>query len=184
VPTQKYDRQKLEELYNSLDTSLYKYKLYKNIKSAISVKHKKYEEGDTIDYLPLTDLKGKSVDFNTLLGKKYIYIINWASGCFACAPNNEKLKMAYKKLKNKLTIIGLSDDSNKSSLLNTIKDEKLTWKNYCDFKGMLSIPSMLLNSQFTPNGTLVAPNGKIIKKDIHGIKDVDVFVKEINALIK
>jgi len=75
VPTQEYDRQKLETLFKNLDTSLYKHQLYQNIKEAMAVTHKKYEEGDTIDYLPLTNLKGKTIDFTKLLGKKYIYIV-------------------------------------------------------------------------------------------------------------
>lgn len=184
IAQEKLDQEKLKKLFNSLDTSLQKYPTYKNCIEVLALNHKKYNESDTIDYLPLTDKNGKQIDFKLLLNGKYIYIDNWASGCSGCWPNNKMLVKAFKKLKKKVEFIGVSSDTNKESWLRAIKKMKIKWKNFCDLKGTLSIPDILLNCSFTPNGMFISPTGKIIKKDMYSTGSVEQFIEEIKELMK
>jgi thiol-disulfide isomerase/thioredoxin len=85
--------------------------------------------------LKFTSLDGRDVDLAQLRGK-VVLIDFWATWCPPCKHIAPDVLDLYKKYHSQgLEVVGVSVDSDKQALLETVKTEGLPWPQYCDFKG-------------------------------------------------
>jgi peroxiredoxin len=121
-------------------------------------------EGDTIE---LYDLRGK-----------FVLLDFWASWCQPCRKKNPEIVALYKKMKSKnFEIFSISLDSKVELWKKAIKTDKLNWPNHAsDLLGWNSTIASTYRVEAIPCSYLIAPNGKIIAKDI----DNDSIVNLIN----
>jgi thiol-disulfide isomerase/thioredoxin len=124
------------------------------------------------------DTLGKPVSLKSFRGK-YVLIDFWASWCGPCRAENPNLVNAFRKYANKnFTVLGVSLDDNKSSWMNAIRKDKLTWTQVSDLQSWNNKVAQLYKIQSIPANYLLDPTGKIIARDLRG-EDLQVKLKEL-----
>lgn len=126
----------------------------------------------------LNDTEGKPVSLASYRGG-YVLVDFWASWCVPCRAENPNVLAAYEKYKDKnFKILGISLDEKKDLWLKAIAEDKLPWKQVCDFKASRSEVTKAYNISSIPANVLVDPNGKIVGKDLRG-KDLHDRLAEL-----
>jgi peroxiredoxin len=116
----------------------------------------------------LNDTDGKPISLASYKGS-YVLVDFWASWCVPCRQENPNVIAAYQKYKGKnFQVLGISLDTKKDLWLKAIADDKLPWKQVCDFKADKSEVTQMYNVSIIPANVLVDPNGKIVGKDLRG----------------
>jgi thiol-disulfide isomerase/thioredoxin len=124
------------------------------------------ETGKPFPPLILSDTTGEELSIASLKGK-IVYIDVWSSWCGPCREEIPEIKKIYKKYNSRgLEIIGISIDDDKEKWLKAIKEDKQTWKSYCELKHWqnnklakrFSIYSIPANFLIDENGILVGQN--------------------------
>lgn len=126
----------------------------------------------------LNDTEGKAVSLASYKGG-YVLVDFWASWCVPCRQENPNVLAAYEKYKDKnFKVLGVSLDEKKDAWLKAIAEDKLPWKQLCDFKASKSEVTQMYNISSIPANILVDPNGKIVGKDLRG-KDLHDRLAEL-----
>ncbi|SDK65434.1 Peroxiredoxin [Pedobacter sp. ok626] len=126
----------------------------------------------------LNDTEGKPISLASYRGG-YVLVDFWASWCVPCRAENPNVLAAYEKFKDKnFKILGISLDEKKDLWLKAIAEDKLPWKQVCDFKASRSEVTKAYNISSIPANVLVDPNGKIVGKDLRG-KDLHDRLAEL-----
>ncbi|SDH36272.1 Peroxiredoxin [Pedobacter terrae] len=116
----------------------------------------------------LNDAEGKAISLASYRGG-YVLVDFWASWCVPCRAENPNVLAAYEKYKGKnFQVLGVSLDEKKDLWLKAIAEDKLPWKQVCDFKASKSEVTQLYNISSIPANVLVDPKGKIVGKDLRG----------------
>ncbi|WP_256003521.1 TlpA disulfide reductase family protein [Pedobacter deserti] len=116
----------------------------------------------------INDVEGKPVSLSDYKGS-YVLVDFWASWCVPCRAENPNVLAAYEKFKDKgFKVLGVSLDEDKSRWLKAIAEDKLPWKQLCDFKASKSEVNQLYQISSIPANVLIDPNGKIVGKDLRG----------------
>lgn len=116
----------------------------------------------------LNDTEGKAISLASYRGG-YVLVDFWASWCVPCRAENPNVLAAYEKYKDKnFKVLGVSLDEKKEAWLKAIAEDKLPWKQVCDFKAANSEVTKKYNISSIPANVLVDPNGKIVGKDLRG----------------
>jgi len=116
----------------------------------------------------VNDAEGKPTSLSTYRGS-YVLVDFWASWCIPCRAENPNVLAAYEKYKDKnFQVISISLDSNKGSWQKAVIEDKLPWKQLCDFKADQSEVVKLYEIYSVPANVLIDPNGKIIGKNLRG----------------
>jgi peroxiredoxin len=121
--------------------------------------------GDTLPTFTLLDSNNKKVQSNTFK-QKFILLDFWASWCAPCRLGNKKLVKLYNDFGNdKIEIIGISLDTDKSKWIKAIEKDKIKFTQLIDPKGfdantaiqfgVEALPSKFL---FNQKGILIAIN--------------------------
>lgn len=122
----------------------------------------------TAPVFTINDVEGKPVSLASYKGS-YVLVDFWASWCVPCRAENPNVLAAYEKFKGKgFKVLGVSLDDNKDRWLKAIAEDKLPWKQVCDFKAFKSEVKELYDITSIPANVLVDPNGKIVGKDLRG----------------
>ncbi len=126
--------------------------------------------------------QGKKVLLSDFRGQ-YVLIDFWASWCGPCRAENPNLVKAYNHWKNKnFNVLGVSLDGpgQKTAWIKAIKDDGLVWTQVSDLKGFENDVAKTYGVRSIPASFLVAPDGKIIGKDLRG----EALVAELERLLK
>ncbi|WP_316817634.1 TlpA disulfide reductase family protein [Pedobacter nyackensis] len=116
----------------------------------------------------LNDTEGKAISLASYKGG-YVLVDFWASWCVPCRAENPNVLAAYEKYKDKnFQVLGVSLDEKKEAWLKAIAEDKLPWKQVCDFKASKSEVTKMYNVSSIPANVLVDPQGKIVGKDLRG----------------
>ena len=116
----------------------------------------------------LNDTEGIAISLASYRGG-YVLVDFWASWCVPCRAENPNVLAAYEKYKDKnFQVLGVSLDEKKDAWLKAIAEDKLPWKQVCDFKAAASEVTKAYNVSSIPANVLVDPEGRIVGKDLRG----------------
>ncbi len=110
---------------------------------------------------------------------KFILLEFWASWCGPCRRDNPFLVELYNKYKSSgFEIFGVSQDVSEQSWKSAVEKDKLSWPNVSDLKGSENAAALVYGVHEIPTNFLIAPNGKVIGKNLRGI-ELDKKLKDI-----
>ncbi|MBA4258175.1 MAG: alkyl hydroperoxide reductase [Chitinophaga sp.] len=167
----------LEKRYNALEATAKKGTFAKMIEQTIADANLN-KIGTEALLFSQNDTLGKSVSLKSFRGK-YVLIDFWASWCGPCRTENPNLVAAFKKYATKnFTILGVSLDENKTSWMNAIRKDKLTWTQVSDLQSWNNKVAQMYKIQSIPANFLLDPSGKVIARDLRG-EELQVKLKEL-----
>ncbi|WP_029278239.1 TlpA family protein disulfide reductase [Pedobacter borealis] len=118
------------------------------------------------------NIEGNKFDLKVL--KKINLVTFWASYSGKSRRDNQTLTSLYEKYKNKdVEFISVSFDKKRDSWLKTIKQDKLIWPQYADFKGSESPNAKNLSNYNVTYFFLVDKNGTILTNNDLSLDFVD-----------
>ena len=123
--------------------------------------------GEVVE-LKFHPVKGKNVDLAEMKGK-VVLIDFWATWCGPCVAELPNVIAAYNKLHEKgFEIVGISLDSDKTTLTKFIKDKEMPWPQYFDGKGWDNEISTRFGVSSIPAMWLVGKDGKLVSTNVRG----------------
>jgi len=112
--------------------------------------------------------------FDLKILKKINLISFWASYSGKSRRDNQTLTSLYEKYKNQnVEFISISFDKKRDSWLKTIKEDKLIWPQYADFKGSESPNAKNLSNYNVTYFFLVDKNGTVLSNNDLSLDFVD-----------
>ena len=138
-------------------------------KTDLQTRLKKYAElsnGKDAPEFEMNDLKGMPVKLSKIKSD-YTLVLFWASWCPHCAESLPEIQKIYEQNdKEKLEIVAISLDKEKSEWEKAVQELKFTWINCCDLKSWDSPAAINYNVYATPTMFLLDKNKKIVAKPI------------------
>jgi len=158
----------IEPMYNNLSKRMQNSEKVLGWKPKLDQAKLAVSGNQTAPDFTLNDTNGKAVSLSSYKGG-YVLVDFWASWCVPCRAENPNVLAAYEKYKGKnFQVLGVSLDEKKDLWLKAIAEDKLPWKQVCDFKASKSEVTQLYNISSIPANVLIDPNGKIVGKDLRG----------------
>lgn len=183
-----WGRDKTMELFNLLNESAQNSPYGEPIKEYLQLSAN-IEIGNSFVDLELKDLNGVLLKLSSLKGN-YILLDFWASYCGPCRAEHPRLLELYNKYKEKgFEIYAVCLDDKKESWQQTVKQDKINWVTVSELKqAHASKAAMIYGVTALPQNYLIDKEGKIIAKNIRGVKLTDkldeIFNKQQQFFIK
>jgi len=133
--------------------------------------------GNPFPFIQLYSIEGKASRLNFSGIATYTLLDVWYSHCGPCRAQFPKLKKTYSTFHNKgFEIVGISIDkkADLNDYANAIKNNGLTWMQYCDINGVVC---KKLGVDIYPSNFLLDKSGKIIAKNISP-DELEVFLNK------
>ena len=94
---------------------------------------------------------------------RYLLLDLWGIGCGPCRMAEPEMREVYKRMKDKLEIVGINEDKI-SSWKNSDFSKRIVWKNWNDGKMGSSISSRYCDEGAVPYYVLISPDKRIVMK--------------------
>jgi peroxiredoxin len=176
----------LDSLIISLDTSLAKVPVIKDLKAKVALM-KTVLVGQKAPDFTLNDVNDKPVALSSKIGKSKLLLVDfWASWCTPCRAENPNVVKVWKEFNKKgFDVFGVSLDrpGEKEKWMKAIKDDKLSWTHVSDLKWWECAAVKLYMVSSIPANFLLDENGTIIYRNLRG-DDLYNKVKELLAAKK
>lgn len=132
-------------------------------------KHHELLIGKLAPEISLPNAWGDTLKLSALTGK-YVLVDFWGSWCRPCRKENANLRDAYKKFRYKgFEIYQVAIERNKTDWRNTIREDKLYWKNQVsELNYMESQTAKNYQVKAIPANFLVNPEGIIVAQNLYG----------------
>ncbi len=174
-----WGKQTTQKLYAIFTNDLKNTSFGKSISKFLSL-NTEVKVGDKYVDFKQTDSKGKEVSLSDIEGK-VILLEFWGSWCGPCRKINPELVNIYSEFKDLgFEIFGVAAETNKSTWLQAIEKDKLTWTNVTDLKGSKNEASLIYGVSAYPTSFLIDREGIIIAKNLK-IKELR---KKLGELLK
>ncbi|WP_428740446.1 redoxin domain-containing protein [Tenacibaculum sp.] len=175
-----FGKAKTEELFNLFSPENKKSIYGKQIVNYLSL-NKDPKIGEEFTDFEMKNQYGLKKRLSDLRGK-IILLEFWSSWCGPCRQENPNLVKTYNKFKDKgFEIFAVSVDNNRSSWINAIETDSLSWVHVNDhLKGDRNIASLIYGINSIPDNFLISTDGKIISRNLRG-KELD---KKLNQIFK
>ncbi|MEO6720863.1 MAG: TlpA disulfide reductase family protein [Ferruginibacter sp.] len=158
--------QQYDSLYNYLNPALKENPFWRSVdltKSQIRIA----ETGKLFPQISLYDTLNASINTGSLKGKT-LFVDFWSSWCVSCREQFPHLKQIYAKYNSKgFDIIGVSMDEKRDEWIQALKQDSLSWPQYCEF---VRFQENSLAKRFyimgIPTNFLIDKNGILIGQDL------------------
>ena len=158
-------------IFNSLDKEVQESKKGKSLLAEITQANQMMA-GSKMPNIEGENIEGNKFDLKVL--KKINLVTFWASYSGKSRRDNQTLTSLYEKYKNKdVEFISVSFDKKRDSWLKTIKQDKLIWPQYADFKGSESPNAKNLSNYNVTYFFLVDKNGTVLTNNDLSLDFVD-----------
>lgn len=130
----------------------------------------KTAEGKPFTDFEMADPEGKIVKLSDFTTQNKLTLVDfWASWCGPCRQEIPNIKKLYASFKGRgLGLVGVSLDQKKENWVNAIKTMQLDYPQMSDIKGWDCAAVPLYNIQGIPFTLLVAQDGTIVGRNLHG----------------
>ncbi len=115
-----------------------------------------------------TDIHGKPISVGNYKGK-IVLVDFWATWCGPCVGELPNVLKTYEKYHAKgFEIVGVSLDSDKSSLTAFIRSKKMSWQQFFDGQGWKNKIAQKYNVRSIPAAYLIDKDGNLLAKNLRG----------------
>lgn len=154
-------------LIKRMNGALTESKLYTDLYESLE-KKTKVAIGQTLVFKFFgTDPSGKIVNEKVINDKKVVLLTFWKSSNRLGRTFKPYYQKVYEKYADKgFQIIGVSMDDHKEWWIKAVKDDKVTYPQVCDLKGIDSPYVPYYDIEYIPKNILMYSSGKIIEIDI------------------
>jgi thiol-disulfide isomerase/thioredoxin len=166
-------------LYDGLSTKI-KATIYGKKAQEFLTIDKNLKIGDKYYDFSQNDAEGRKINLSDFKGK-VVLVEFWGSWCGPCRKANPELVRTYYEYKSKgFEILGVGVESDKTSWLKAIKDDKLPWTNVTDLKGYENRAAIIYGVSAYPTNFLIDRSGIIVARDIHA----DSLREKLNTILQ
>ena len=167
-----------DSLYNYLNPALRKNPYWARVdltKSRIRVA----ETGKLFPEISLNDTLNASINTGSFKGK-ILFVDFWASWCVSCRQQFPHLKQIYAKYNSKgFEIMGVSMDEKRDAWIRALKQDSLSWPQYCDFMRFQENPlAKRFHITGIPANFLIDRNGILIGQDLSP-KELETLISRL-----
>jgi thiol-disulfide isomerase/thioredoxin len=120
------------------------------------------------------DTSGNPISISSV-DSDFILVDFWASWCGPCRAQNPDLVKLHNKWSNRLEIIGVAFDQDRSLWIQAIEDDGLNWPQMSDLKGWGNSAADIYSIRAIPQNILIGPEGEIVARNIKP-EELDYYI--------